>query len=213
LSEIKGEMTMRWFGITGGLGCGKTTVAKMLVQRGFPVLDADKISQEVVERGSPGLHQIVKEFGAEVLDSEGELNRLKMAQIVFKDSEWLKKLESIIHPLVQQAVNEKRRWLEAQGTEIAFYDVPLLFEKNLEKQFDGVVVVTCSEEQQIERIRARSHWGKSEIQERLNAQLPLREKVKRATFVLKNDSDLTSLEKQLEILLVELREHSILDGP
>jgi dephospho-CoA kinase len=196
---------MKWFGITGGLGSGKSTVSRMLLQRGVPVLDADKIAKEVVEVGSPGLQQIIRDFGPGVLNSQGGLDRLKMAQIVFGDPERLKQLETIVHPLVQQAVRERRQWLEDQGSEFAFYDVPLLFEKNLQRDFDGILVVACSEEHQIQRLKKRNNWSDGEIQQRLKSQIPLSQKINGATFVLENDSDLGSLEIQVDKLLIDLK--------
>lgn len=194
---------MKWVGITGGLGCGKSTLARLLQDRGFPVIDADSIAKQVVGPGTPGLRDVIKEFGAEILASDGSLNRAALSQLVFTQPSALDRLEKIIHPLVQSEVKKQKEILERNGQALAFYDVPLLFEKNLQDQFDAVLVVACSEGQQRLRLKNRNHWSDDEIARRIQAQLPLLEKVRLADFVIWNDSDLDHLKRSLDDCLAQ----------
>ena len=197
---------MKWLGLTGGLATGKSTVSRIFLESGIPVIDADRVAHEVVERGSPGLKAVTDLFGKEILNSTGELDRPKLAKKVFADPTSLKKLESIIHPLVQAEVGRQRKWLQDQGTELAIYDVPLLFEKKLESQFFATIVVSCTEELQIQRIKKREKWNDEEIKNRLKSQIPIAEKVKRAQYELKNDKSIEFLKKQVADLIKVLKE-------
>ena len=193
---------MKWVGLTGGLGTGKSTVSRMLVQRGVPVIDADRIAREVAEPGGPALPGIIQAFGPGMLQPDGSLDRPKMAQLVFGNPQKLSQLETLIHPHVQSAVANQRKQLEVQGHQWAVYDVPLLFEKNLQGQFDSVIVVSVNDAKtQAQRLKVRNGWNDEEIQKRLDSQLPLSEKVKRAQYVIQNDADLPSLEKKVDSLV------------
>lgn len=194
-----------WVGLTGGIATGKSTVSSYLAKRGIPVVDADQLAQEAVAAGSEGLKQIVSQFGADFLDEKAELNRKKMAQLVFSNPEALKKIESIIHPLVQSRVQQLRSQYEKTGAPLIFYDVPLLFEKNLQDQFDKVVVVASDTEQQIQRMKDRNGWSLEQVQARLKNQLPLAEKIRQADFVLQNNSDVLSLYQQVDQMLQKIQ--------
>lgn len=195
---------MKWIGLSGGLASGKSTVSTILRQRGYQVVDADQVARDVLQKGTIGLRKIVETFGSELLGSNGELNRDKMAELVFSSKEELKKLEMIVHPLVQEKVRNIRKSLEEKNEKIAFYDVPLLFEKNLESQFDATVLVYANETLQKSRMKSRNNWSDAEIQSRLSAQLSMNEKLKRAKWVLKNESTIADLEKQVDELLGKL---------
>ncbi|MEK6773692.1 MAG: dephospho-CoA kinase [Bdellovibrionota bacterium] len=198
---------MKWIGLSGGLASGKSTVANFLRRKGFSVLDADQIAKDVLQNGTLGLQKVVETFGKDLIGSDGELNRQKMAQVVFNSPSDLQKLEAIVHPLVQAKVKETRKKLEEKGTKIAFYDVPLLFEKNLQSQFDATVLVSCSETLQRSRMKSRNRWSDEEIEARLKAQLPLAKKEKLAKFIIHNNSDLDQLETQVELLLKSLQKN------
>jgi dephospho-CoA kinase len=195
---------MRWIGLTGGIASGKSTVAELLRKRGFSVVDADKLAHEVIEPGTEAYTKVLNEFGSVILGPDNRIDRGRLGQIVFGDKTKLAKLEGFIHPAVQQATEEKRRALAAAGTLMAFYDVPLLFEKNLEGRFDGVLLVTCSEETQRARLRSRNKLTDIEIQRRLDAQIPLKEKEKRAQWVIENVGSLKELEKKVDALISEM---------
>lgn len=197
---------MKWVGLTGGLGTGKSTVSRLLMSHGIPVLDADRIAKEVIEPGTPGYHQVLKTFGKDLVSPDGSLNRALLAQKVFGQPAELEKLERIIHPLVQAEVRQQKQWLSDQGTLWAVYDVPLLFEKNLKDQFDYVIVVSASEAQQITRVKARNGWNETEIRKRMAAQKSLKDKEAQSDFVLLNDSDMPSLEKKVATLVEMLND-------
>lgn len=192
---------MRWIGLTGGLGTGKSTVAHFLTQLGIPVIDADKIARQVLEPRTAGLNQVRLAFGPGVLNADGSLNRVNLSDLVFSNMEELKKLESIVHPLVQEEVQNQKKWLKDQHTDWAVYDVPLLFEKNLQSQFDRIILVTSSFEKQVERLKLRNNWNDSEIEKRMNAQLPLDEKRALSHHVIENDGTLEDLQKKVATLV------------
>lgn len=198
---------MKWVGLTGGIGSGKSSVTKLLRKHGVPVIDADALAREVVEVGSEGLADIVKTFGAEVLNPDGSLDRAAMAKRVFGDPNALKTLEQIIHPLIQAKVQESRNAYQRAGMPVAVYDVPLLFEKKLEAQFDALIVVWTGEEDQIRRTMARDGLSREEVMGRLNNQIPLIDKKGKAHLVIDNSGDLASLEKEVLKAIAQLRSH------
>lgn len=195
---------MKWIGLTGGIGSGKSTVAVILREKGLAVIDADEMARLAVSPGTETLLKIVRAFGPEILNEDGSLNRRALADLVFKDSKLLLALEQIIHPKVQELTQKKRQELAASGAKVAFYDVPLLYEKKLEKQFDAVVVVSSGEEQQIERVMIRSAISREEVRRRIASQMLLSEKVKKANFVIHNDRDINHLRSQVDQLLSQL---------
>ena len=196
---------MKWIGLTGGIGSGKSTVAAMLREKGLEVVDADAMARLAVSPGSETLKKIVQAFGPEVLNEVGELNRRKLGDQVFKDSKLLLALEQIVHPRVQELTRIKREELEKRGLHLAFYDVPLLYEKKMQSQFDFIVVVSSAEELQIERVMNRSSISRDEVVRRIAAQMRLSEKVKMANFVIYNDRDLSHLRQQVDELLQKLK--------
>lgn len=192
---------MKWIGLTGGIASGKSTVSKILQDLGLPIVDADQIAKKVVDPGQPGLQKVVSHFGKEILKSDGSLDRKKLGQMVFGKPKQLLELENILHPLIKAETLKQRQEFEKQGKAFAFYDVPLLFEKNLENQFDAIIVVTSSEDLQKSRMKARDLLSDEEIANRLKSQIPLSIKIGKATWVLKNDGTLEELKQAtLELL-------------
>lgn len=189
---------MRWIALTGGIGSGKTTVAKLFQGRGVPVIDADILAKEVVAKSSPGLQQVITAFGPEFLTAQGELDRAKMSAHVFKNSGNLQQLESILHPLIQKRTAELRAQAEKDGHEFAIYDIPLLFEKKMEDRFDGIVLVWAPAELQLKRLQARNGMSLEDAKLRLKAQIPIDDKKSKSTWVLDNSGDLKFLDQQFE---------------
>src|SRR5688572_878381 len=140
---------MLWIGLTGGLGTGKSTVAKILRQKGHLVVDADEMARLALDPAGKILTKVLDRFGAGMLGSDGNLDRSKLAAVVFADRALLTELEKLVHPEVRRLTLEHRRRGEAEGREIAFYDVPLLFEKNMAGDFSKTVVVVADPELQI----------------------------------------------------------------
>ncbi len=197
---------MLWIGLTGGLASGKTTVAEILRKKKIPVICADQLSRLAIAEGSSGLKEVLSYFGPSVLDSTGQLDRRKLGEKVFKDKKSLLKLESIVHPIVRQLGTSMREKYKSDGHKFAFYDVPLLFEKNMQSLFDKIVLVTATHEKQMERALLRDQLSEDEIRNRLKNQLPMKEKIKDADFIIENNKGLKELEAEVEKMLQALHQ-------
>lgn len=196
--------SMKWIGLTGGIATGKTTVARLIESRGYPVIDADKISHELSAPGQEGYEKIVSYFGNEILDSRLNINRKKLGEIVFEDLVQLKRLEEILHPLIKMKVDEYKNKYREQGRKIAFYDVPLLFEKDMQKNFDAVLVIWADDLTQLKRLMARNKLTKDEALLRIKAQYALCEKISRADFCIDNSGAEVDLIYMVDNLLTHL---------
>lgn len=183
-------MALHVFGLTGGIGSGKSTVANFWRSQGLAVVDADQLAREVVAPGAPALAEIERAFGPEVLDSKGALDRSRLGAIVFGDPAARQRLESIVHPRVRQAAQARWNALAAEGRRLACYEVPLLFETGQEDSYRPVVVVQVSPHTQLERVLARDGLGPAAAQARVDAQIPLATKAARADYVIHNDGSL-----------------------
>ena len=195
---------MLWIGLTGGLGSGKSTAAKFLRELGQVVIDADEMARLALSPGSPAFAKVVTQFGTDVLDSNGQLDRQGLGRKVFADKRLLAALESIVHPEVKKLTAERRRALEAQGSRLAFYDVPLLFEKNMQGEFAKIVVVAADRETQIRRASQRSNLTRDEVIQRLANQKPMSEKIRAADYVLDNNGTEEELKAQAAALVKKL---------
>jgi dephospho-CoA kinase len=198
-------MALRVFGLTGGIGSGKSTVAELLRGHGVPIVDADELARQAVAAGSAGLSQVVEAFGPQMLGPDGELDRKQIAALVFRDSDARNRLNSITHPIVRRLSQERFAELDRQGHTLAGYDVPLLFEVGLDAVLKPVVVVVASEATQLSRIAARGGISPDDAVARIRAQLPLAEKRRRADYVLENDGTRAELEAQVAELVHRLR--------
>ena len=198
-------MPLRVFGLTGGIGSGKSSVAELLRDRGVPVVDADELAREVVAPNTAGLAEIVRVFGPNILARDGSLDRKRLGALVFSDGEARKRLNAITHPLVRALSQERFAELTRQGVTLAGYDVPLLFEVGLDTVLRPIVVVAASESAQLERILARDGLTETEARARIAAQLPLAEKQRRADYVLDNNGSPAELPARVDRLLEKLR--------
>lgn len=194
-------MTIHVFGLTGGIGSGKSTVAARLRARGVPVIDADVLAREVVEPGSAGLGEIVEAFGEGVLDADGALDRKALAAIVFGDEPARQRLNAITHPRVRALSVERIAELDRRGEPLACYEVPLLVESGLAPLLRPLVVVSVPEDVQVARAAARDQSTEDEARARVRAQMPLAEKVKLADHVIDNSGPReATLERTDEVL-------------
>jgi len=170
-------------GLTGGVGMGKSTASQFLNDLGFKVADTDDIARKLVEPGKPALKDIVKAFGKEVLQDNGELNRGKTAELVFSDDSKRLKLEDILHPLIRETWEIRLNEWSAQNEKLGVVVIPLLYETECERYFDKVVCIACSKDIQRQRLRQRG-WSDLEIDQRIKAQLLIGEKMSRADYVV-----------------------------
>jgi dephospho-CoA kinase len=198
-------MALTVFGLTGGTGSGKSSVAARLRERGVPVVDADQLARDAVAPGSAGLAEIAAEFGPEVLAADGSLDRKRLGALVFSDEDARKRLNFITHPRVRALSAERFAALAEQGVQLAGYDVPLLFEVGLDSVLRPTVVVAASQANQLARVMARDGLTEAEALARILAQLPLSEKRKRADYVVENDGTPAELNAQVDALLGKLR--------
>ena len=172
---------------------------------GAAIVDADALSREVVEPGRDAWKAIVDSFGVEVLRPDQTLDRQKLRAVIFNNSTARKKLESIIHPRVRALAEERISKHAAAGYEIVVYEVPLLFEGNLHEWLRPVVLVACDTELQKQRLQQRDGLTPEEAQKHLDAQMSLQEKRRLADYVIENDGDLESLERQVEEVLRRIK--------
>ena len=196
---------MKWIGLTGGMGTGKSTVASMIQTLGYHVLNADKNAHRALQKDSPLFPEIIKVFGDKILGPDGEINRKQLGDIVFADKFMLGKLEAITHPYIQNETAKERDALSKSGTEMAFYDIPLLFEKKLEKKFDKIVVVTTKKDLQIQRAMERTKLSHEDIRKRLANQMSMETKAKMADYLIRNDGSLEELKMKVQDLLLQLK--------
>jgi dephospho-CoA kinase len=193
------------WGLTGNIGAGKSTVARLLVAGGIPVVDADLIAREVVQPGQPALADIRQRFGPGVILPDGALDRKAVAARVFGHPEELKALNAIVHPRIAERTAQRMSALEESGAKVAVYEAALLVENNSDLGMDGLVVVTAPVELQIARLHARDGLTEAEARARIAAQMPAEEKVKRATVVIENRGSQAELAAQVEALISRLR--------
>jgi dephospho-CoA kinase len=201
---------LRVFGLTGGLASGKSSVAAHLRSRGLPVIDADALARDVLAPGSEGLREVVQHFGPGVLQ-KGELDRQRLAAVVFSDPRELLRLEAITHPRIQERRSALLRDLAASGEPLACYEVPLLFEKQLDRELRPVVVVSVPEAVQVARARRRDGSTEAQVRARLAAQLPLAEKVARADYVIDNQGPLEATRAATDEVLRKICERLGID--
>jgi dephospho-CoA kinase len=188
---------MRRIGLTGGIATGKSHVRAVFEALGVPTIDADVLAHEAVAPGSATFDAVKARFGPAVLDAAGRLDRRKLGSVVFADPHARKDLEAIIHPGVVEAI---RRWFESldpRAHPFAIADVPLLYEAGREGDYDVVIVTACEPATQVRRVMARDGISEAEARQRIDAQLPIEEKVRRATYVIRTDGLLASTNAQV----------------
>lgn len=195
---------MKWTGLTGSIATGKSTAKKLIEGLGISVVDADQISHKLTEVDQLGYQKILSHFGASILHSDLTIDRKKLGQIIFSDINQKNVLENILHPLIRDEVQNLKKYYEKNGAQICFYDVPLLFEKNLQEQFDHIVLVWCSPHIQLDRLMRRNQLTRAEAQLRMGNQLPMAVKVRQSHFCLDNSSDVEDLSSQIKKLIPRL---------
>jgi dephospho-CoA kinase len=190
-------------GLTGGIGTGKSTVARMIRDLGVPVIDADLLARQVVQPGQPAHAEIVAAW-PDVLDKSGAIDRKKLADRIFADPAGRARLEAITHPRIMERALGQAGALRQQGFGLAFLEAALLVETGRYSQLDGLVVVTASEEQQISRVMARTGCSRDQVLARMRAQFPLEEKRRAAAHIIDNAGEEAATQGQVESLVRKL---------
>jgi dephospho-CoA kinase len=201
-------MGLKVVGLTGGIASGKSTVARAFVGLGVPVVDADQLAREVVAPGTPGLLDITRTFGEQLLLADGSLDRKALGALVFADAAARAKLNAITHPRIAQAGAARLAELAKLGAPYAVYEAALIVENGLYRTMAALVVVAASYEVQVERVLLRDKLGVPDAQARIAAQSSLDEKLKVADFVIHNDGPLEALTERVaevhELLLAKI---------
>ena len=192
-------------GLTGGIGAGKSTVADLFSQKGAVVIRSDELARQVIEPQTPGFQQVIDRFGKDFINSEGYIDRAKLAQVVFQDDAALKDLEKIVHPLVRSKTNQI---IDQHTSEtIIVNEIPLLLEKKMESLFDFLVIVISSEKNRLERLSQRGLTAE-QATARMSKQVSDDERKAAADFLIVNDGNLDQLEVDVEKIWQTLQERS-----
>lgn len=197
-----GPAALKLLGLTGGIGMGKSACARLLRERGVPLVDTDDLARRVVEPGQPALEQIKSLFGADMIGADGRLRRDRLAQVVFGELEARRRLEAILHPPIHALwLAQAKTWRE-QGRRLGVVVIPLLFETGAQSELDYVLCVACSAATQRERLRARG-WPAAQIPQRIQAQWPVEKKIALAHFVIWTEGSLELHAAQLDRVLAQ----------
>ena len=187
-------------GLTGGLGCGKSTAVKRFRDLGIPIVDADIVAREVVQAGQPALQAIAELFGDAALLADGSLNRAWLRQTVFNDTARLQQLEAILHPRIREAIVRDMTAAMAAGSPYVVVDVPLLFEKHYDTLFDRVLVIDCLPAQQHERVSQRDGSTIELVESIMQRQIPRDERLFRADDIIENVGSLADFNNKIDTL-------------
>ncbi len=188
---------MLTWGLTGNIACGKSAVEALLLERGIPVIDADQVSRDVVSPGQPALAAITERFGRVVLREDGSLNRPALGAIVFQDPQARGDLEAITHPPIIAETLRRLASLSTAGHKLAVVSAALMVESGSYKGYAGLLVVTCDEQLQLQRLMAREELSESEARARIDSQLSQQEKAAIADRVIDNSGNRLELESQV----------------
>jgi len=196
---------MKRIGLTGGIASGKSWVASLLRELDFRLLDADLLGHQLIELGQTAHEDVVREFGRGILRADGSVDRKKLGAIVFADSAKLAKLNSILHPRIEEAMNAQfAKWQNEGVRDAVFIEAALLVEAGMHKRLDGLVVVWCRPEDQITRLRARG-LSEEEALRRISLQLPAQEKLQYATYTIDTSGTMQYTQEQVAALAEKLR--------
>lgn len=194
-------------GLTGSIGTGKSTVSKLLRERGIAVIDADLLAREIVKKGQECLNDLKNVFGNQILTLDGELDRKKLGQIVFSDDGKLELLNSITHPHIRRRMKDQMNELESKNNKVIVLDIPLLFEAQMEDLVDIVLVVFVKEEIQIKRIMERDNCTQEEAMRIIKAQISQQDKISKSDYTIDNSGTIEELKEKLNGFLEKIEEN------
>lgn len=201
---IERGVSMKVIGLTGGIASGKSTVSMLLKQKGAVIIDADNIARQILEPNKPAWVEVIKHFGREILQNNNEIDRKKLANIVFSDKGQLEVLNSITHPII---INEIKKRIESYSktNKVVVVDAALILELGLDRLVDEVWVIAIDEKTQLKRLLEREkNMSRQEALARIRSQMPQTEKIKLADRVLDNNGSLDDIKNQIEILWREI---------
>jgi dephospho-CoA kinase len=190
---------MKVFGLTGGIGVGKSVAEQWLRKRDVSVVDTDLLARQIVEPGSPALEEIQTAFGNTIVSAPGQLRRDELARIVFSDESARRRLESILHPRIRELWKQQLEIWRAGQKRVGVVIIPLLFETGAEGEFDAIICVACSRPSQHDRLLKRG-WTPAQIEQRIAAQWPMEKKMAGADYVVWTEGSLEVFEAQLDRL-------------
>lgn len=199
---------MKLIGLTGGIGSGKSTVAAMLKEHGFPIVDADRIAREIVEPGQPALQELAAEFGDDILDAGGALDRSLLASRAFVDEEATRTLNEITHPRINERTQELFDEARENGAEAVIYDMPLLIDKGLHTDMDATIVVHTDEHLRIERLTTKRGLDSDDVRRRINAQIDDETRNAAADILIDNNGGEDELRPQITAAVEKIHQLS-----
>ena len=195
------EMMILIIGITGSIACGKSLVSNYLQEKGYTIIDADKIGHMALENGEVK-KQLVNKFGKSIL-KDNEVNRVTLGKLVFENNENLKELNNIIHPQIRKNISEQIQ--VHKNEKLVFVDVPLLFEAKFDDLVEKIIVISLDEKIQLERLMNRNSLSKEEALQRIKSQIPVREKEKLGDYVVDNSFTQENTYNQVDRILEKLK--------
>ncbi len=200
---------MQLIGLTGGIASGKSAVSAMLKKAGAIIIDADRIARAVVKKGLPAYREIVDHFGADILLSNGEIDREALGDIIFNDPSEKQKLNRIVHPRVATEVNRKLKQIEKTDPQsLVILDIPLLLEAGMHTDLSEVIVVYAPQQLQLKRLMHRDQISEAEALARVRSQMPIEEKKRKATIVIDNSGTIEHTREQTLDLFKRLKDRS-----
>lgn len=197
-------------GLTGGIGSGKSTVDRFFREKGAYIIDFDELAHFVEEPNRTAWTKIISTFGSHILNEDNTINREKLGDIVFRDNEKLKILNSIVHPAIAVEWKDRIAGIRQENEHaIVISDIPLLLEVGMQSQFDVIILVYISPEEQIKRVMKRNGYSSEQAQERLKAQMRIDDKIAHADFVINNEGSLDETRKIVESVWEQLIEREL----
>ena len=189
---------MKIIGLTGGIGSGKSAAGQFLAELGAEVIDLDKVGHEALKKGSGAYKKAAKEFGEGILDEDGEINRTRLGEIVFKDRTALKRLNQIVHPEIDKTVEKRVSQSRRKGVKVMLLEAAAMLDAAKAWQVDEIWVTIAPEEKVLERLKERSGYSEEEARTRIHSQMRNEERIKRATVVINNDGTLDELKARVK---------------
>jgi dephospho-CoA kinase len=197
--------TLPIFGLTGGIACGKSTVARLFQDLGAYIIDADRVGHEVIQPGHAAYQEILEHFGKEILDPAGRIDRKKLGSKVFAEPQQLRLLNAIVHPRIIARVQELSAGQQKRNPRaVVIVDAALIFESGISSTMRKVMVAWCRPEQQLERLMANTGASREEAEQRIQAQMPVEEKRRRADYVIDCSGTLEQTCAQVQVIYAEL---------